>query len=73
MAGGLQNYAELPFQGGGSQSASMKYLAIVAKVVGDATGDEQLLQIVAALANEQPAPSGVPGTPAVASSGPVGI
>ena len=45
MASGLQHYAEMQFEGGGSQSASMKYLAMVAQVVGEATQDEQLLAI----------------------------
>lgn len=52
MASGLQSLAEMPFEGSGSQSASMMYLELVARVVGEATGDEQLLQIAAAMANQ---------------------
>jgi len=68
MASGLQSLAEMPFQGSGSQSASMMYLELVARVAGEATGDEQLLQIAAALANEstQSAQSAQPMQPGVA-------
>jgi hypothetical protein len=45
MPSGLQNFAEMQFEGGGSQSVSIQYLAMVAQVAGDVTGDEQCLQL----------------------------
>ena len=35
----------MQFEGDGSQSVSIQYLAMVAQVTGDITGDEQCLQL----------------------------
>jgi hypothetical protein len=63
MASAFDNIAGLPFTGQGSKSASMTYLIMVAKVVGEITQDEQLLAIAQQLpglqAPQQPAQPGV--------------
>ena len=46
---GFISMANLKFEGGGSKSESLKYLVLVAQVTGEATGDQQLLQIAQSL------------------------
>lgn len=59
MPSGLENFAQMEFEGSGSQSQSMGYLIMVAKVVGEITRDEQLLAIAQELGKmQQPAPQG---------------
>jgi hypothetical protein len=59
MPSGLQNYAEMSFEGAGSQSASIQYLAMVAQVVGEVTGDPQCQQLAQLIGEKgEPSPQG---------------
>lgn len=54
MASAFDNIAGVKFTGQGSQSASLDYLIMVAQVVGEITGDQQLLAIAQQLPGLKP-------------------
>lgn len=53
MASALGMMGQSKVKAAGGQDILMRYIALVAKIAGEATKDEQLLQIAAALGQKQ--------------------